>query len=294
MTYSLATIESKAVGSIDTFATEAYRVPMLTEEEERDLAIRWHEQGDLDAAKKLVLSHVRFVVRIARGYLGYGLPVADLIQEGNIGLMKAVKRFDPSLGVRLASFAVHWIKAEMHEFIIRNWRIVRVATTKAQRKLFFNLRRMKQRLGWLGDAEIKGVAEELGVTTRDVLEMEARLNAHDCGLEISHDDEDLPQSLPLLDNEGLHRDFEPTLIANPLQQLEQDNWDSHQHEALNTVLASLSPREQDIILMRHLSEKKATLSELSEKYKVSIERIRQIEQQALKKMELALPEFASA
>jgi RNA polymerase sigma-32 factor len=250
---------------------------MLTQDEEQQLAEQLRRDNDLDAAKRLVLSHLRFVVHVARGYQGYGLPLGDLVQEGNIGLMKAVKRFDPSLGVRLVSFAVHWIRAEMHEFILRNWRIVKVATTKAQRKLFFNLRKSKKRLGWLSHDEAQTVAKELGVPLATVLEMESRLSGRDVGFDAPSDNDDEAPPAPvayLVD----HR-------ADPYESLANDDQEENQLEALREGMSRLDQRSRDIITRRWLRDgEKATLQELADEYGVSAERIRQIEANAMKKM----------
>lgn len=267
-----------ALGSLEAYISATHRVPMLTQDEEQDLAERLRRDSDLDAAKRLVLSHLRFVVHVARGYQGYGLPLGDLVQEGNIGLMKAVKRFDPTLGVRLVSFAVHWIRAEMHEFILRNWRIVKVATTKAQRKLFFNLRKSKKRLGWLSHDEAQTVAKELGVPLATVLEMESRLSGRDVGFDApadSGDDDAPPAPVAYLVD---HR-------ADPYESLANDDQEENQLEALREGMARLDNRSRDIITRRWLKDgEKATLQELADEYGVSAERIRQIEANAMKKM----------
>jgi RNA polymerase sigma-32 factor len=250
---------------------------MLTQQEEQDLARRFVAENDLDAAKQLVLSHLRFVVHVARGYSGYGLQVGDLIQEGNIGLMKAVKRFDPTQGVRLVSFAVHWIRAEMHEFILRNWRIVKVATTKAQRKLFFNLRKRKKRLGWLNAAEVRVVAKDLGVPEATVVEMESRLSGRDVGFEAPVDagDDDKPAPAAFLIDDG----------ADPYDSVADADESDSELGTLNTALAKLDARSRDIVHRRWLDDdNKATLQELADEYGVSAERIRQIEANAMKKM----------
>ncbi|MEZ5465818.1 MAG: RNA polymerase sigma factor RpoH [Lysobacteraceae bacterium] len=265
-----------ALGSLDAYIGAVNRVPVLSAEDEQDLARRYHDDEDLDAARELVMAHLRFVVHVARGYQGYGLGMGDLIQEGNIGLMKAVKRFDPEHGVRLVSFAVHWIRAEMHEFILRNWRIVKVATTKAQRKLFFNLRKSKKRLGWLNAAEVSAVAKDLNVSEREVLEMESRLSGRDIGFEAPVDDDDDNPPAPAAYLVG-HED-DPSLTYE--RQDEEDN----QLELLRDGLAELDERARDIVARRFLAEPKATLQELADEYGVSAERIRQIEAQALKKM----------
>ncbi len=265
-----------AVGSLDAYIGAVNRIPVLSVDEEQALARRFHEHDDLDAAKQLVLSHLRFVVHVARGYQGYGLGMGDLIQEGNIGLMKAVKRFDPDQGVRLVSFAVHWVRAEMHEFILRNWRIVKVATTKAQRKLFFNLRRAKTRLGWLNAEEVRAVAKDLNVSEHEVREMESRLSGRDIGFDASPDDNDDAPPAPvayLVD----HGD-DPSLTYERAD--EEDN----QLELLRDGLAELDPRSRDIVRRRWLDDGKITLQELADEYGVSAERIRQIEAAALKKM----------
>lgn len=267
------------IGSLDAYIAAVQRVPMLSEEEEQSLARRFREEEDLEAARQLVLSHLRFVVRVARGYLGYGLPHGDLVQEGNIGLMKAVKRFDPSVGVRLVSFAVHWIRAEIHEYILKNWRIVKVATTKAQRKLFFNLRSAKQRSGWLNAKEADAIAKELGVDTRTVLLMEERMSAHDQAFDISVEDgeEDAAPASYLADLR-----FEPT------HQLESMEETQDGAERLSQALARLDARSRDIVHSRWLQEPKQTLQELAGKYAVSAERIRQIEAQAFANLRKAL------
>ncbi|OUD16295.1 RNA polymerase sigma factor RpoH [Thioflexithrix psekupsensis] len=261
--------------------TEAYAqavkaIPILTAEEEQALTLRYHRDQDLDAARTLVLSHLRFVLHIANGYRGYGLPQADIIQEGNVGLMKAVKRFDPSVGVRLVTFAVHWIKAEIHEYILRNWRIVKVATTKAQRKLFFNLRSAKKRLGWMTQQEVEQVATDLGVSTRDVLEMEKRMSMHDTAFDPPADaeDDDLPAPAAYLEDDRY----------DPAQQIETEQWESRHYAALQNAFAQLDDRSKDIMQSRWLAEEKATLHDLAAKYNVSAERIRQIETAAMGKL----------
>ena len=266
-----------AIGSLDAYVGAVHQIPVLTVEEEQALARQYSAQNDLDAAKRLVMAHLRFVVHVARGYSGYGLQLADLIQEGNIGLMKAVKRFDPDMGVRLVSFAVHWIRAEMHEFILRNWRIVKIATTKAQRKLFFNLRKSKKRLGWMNAAEVAAVAKDLGVSTADVLEMESRLSGHDMAFdapaEADEDDKPAPVAY-LVDN-----------TADPYQALENESQEESDIGSLNKGLAKLDARSRDIITRRWLKDgDKATLQELADEYGVSAERIRQVEVNAMKKM----------
>ncbi|NKC15698.1 MAG: RNA polymerase sigma factor RpoH [Gammaproteobacteria bacterium] len=271
-------------GSLDAYIQAINSVPLLSVEEERSLAERYQQHNDLDAARQLVLSHLRFVVRLARTYSGYGLPQADLIQEGNIGLMKAVKRFDPNVGVRLVSFAVHWVRAEMHEYILRNWRIVKVATTKAQRKLFFNLRGAKKRLGWMNQAEIEAVADQLGVTTENVLEMEKRLHARDAAFD-SQPDNDGESERPtpahyLRDND-----------SDPADHVESSQWERLREQHLKGALNTLDPRSQDIVTRRWLAEDKVTLQELANQYSVSAERIRQLESNAIKKLRVAMQDW---
>lgn len=267
-------------GSIEGYIRAANEYPMLTAEEEKELAERLYYHEDLDAAKKLILSHLRFVIHVARGYSGYGLPQADLIQEGNIGLMKAVKRFNPEVGVRLVSFAVHWIKAEIHEYVLRNWRIVKVATTKAQRKLFFNLRKTKQRLGWFNENEVDMVANELGVSKEDVIEMESRMSGADVGFDLPTDDAETETYSPALYLEDKSSNFAAAL--------ENENFENQATEQLGAALQSLDARSQDIIKARWLDDNKATLHDLAAKYNVSAERIRQLETNALKKLKSAV------
>jgi len=265
-------------GSIDAYISAAYRFPMLSAEEEFDLAVRLREKGDLEAAKTLVLSHIRFVIRIARGYAGYGLAMSDLIQEGTVGLMKAVRRFDPRQGVRLVSFAVHWIRAEMHEFILRNWRIVKVATTKAQRKLFFNLRGAKKRLGWFSREEVEAVARELGVKPSEVLEMESRLAHQDVAF-------DTPAGAEADDEPGVApATYLADTRAEPAGLLERHDCASERHNRLYAALESLDERSRAILRARWLSEKRRTLHDLAAEYGVSAERIRQIEKNAMTKI----------
>jgi RNA polymerase sigma-32 factor len=271
------------ISSIESYSHAANQIPMLSAEEEAELGHRLREEGDLDAAKRLVTSHLRFVVHIARGYSGYGLPHADLIQEGNIGLMKAVRRFDPTMNVRLVSFAVHWIRAEIHEFILRNWRIVKVATTKAQRKLFFNLRSSKKRLGWFSHEEVERVAEELGVSSKDVLEMESRLSGRDLGFDGESDNDDSDESKFVAPSAYLQDSrFEPAA------QMEAANWEQFNNERLYRALEGLDERSRDIVTQRWLREDKVTLQDLADKYEVSAERIRQLEKNAMKKLKGAL------
>jgi RNA polymerase sigma-32 factor len=266
------------LGSLDHYIQAASAIPVLTAEEEFALATRLRDTNDLDAARRLVLSHLRFVVHVARGYAGYGLQLGDLIQEGNIGLMKAVRRFDPNVGVRLVSFAVHWIRAEIHEFVLRNWRLVRVATTKAQRKLFFNLRKAKKHLGWLSKEETEAVAADLGVTPRDVTEMEKRLSGHDLAFDpYPEEDEDFAPATYL-----------PSPNSDPAQAVEADDAGANDHERLTAALAKLDERSRMILSRRWLAENKATLHELAAEYGVSAERVRQIEANAIGKLKKQL------
>jgi RNA polymerase sigma-32 factor len=267
-------------GTIDSYISGAYQIPVLTPDEEKSLAIRLRDHGDMEAAKRLVTSHLRFVIRIARGYLGYGLPLPDLIQEGTVGLMKAVRRFEPDMGVRLVSFAVHWIRAEIHEYILRNWRIVKVATTKAQRKLFFNLRSAKKRLGWFTKEEVEAVAADLGVKPETVLQMESRLANQDLSFDGLEDDDDDSPSAPST--------YLPDLRMEPAKLLERQDSERDQHERLYSALKGLDERSKTILRERRLSEKKQTLHELAEQFGVSAERIRQIEKNAMKKLRLQL------
>jgi RNA polymerase sigma-32 factor len=266
------------IGSLDAYRQSIHSIPMLTAEEEFELATRHQQDGDLQAAWRLVLSHLRFVSRVARGYAGYGLPEADLIQEGNIGLMKAVKRFDPTIGVRLVSFAVHWIRAEMHEYILRNWRIVKIATTKPQRKLFFNLRGSKKRLGWMNREEVAAVADDLGVSTENVLEMEQRLSAHDAAFDNQNDDEDRPSPAAFLEDMR----FEPS------NAVEAQEWEAHTNAGLAQALETLDERSQIIVRERWLNGDKSTLQTLADRFEVSAERIRQLEKNAFKKLRTIL------
>lgn len=267
------------IGSIDAYIYSVNQIPMLTLEEEQDCARRFQDEGDVDGARSLVLAHLRYVVRVARGYLGYGLPLSDLIQEGNVGLMKAVKRFDPKMGVRLVSFAVHWIKSEIHEYVLQNWRIVKVATTKAQRKLFFNLRQMKKRLGWMNAEEVDAVANDLGVPREEVLRMEQRLNTMDASFDgdDSDDDETSYKTAPA--------GYLQAANSDPAQLYEKGNTGTQNSEKLHLALAQLDERSQDILQQRWLLDDKAiTLHALAEKYGVSAERVRQLEKNAMKKL----------
>lgn len=281
MNKSLTVDLAVPTGSLEAYISAAAQVPMLSVEEERDLATRLQNEGDLNAARRLVMSHLRFVIHVAKGYSGYGLAQADLIQEGNIGLMKAVKRFDPSHNVRLVSFAVHWIRAEMHEYILKNWRVVKLATTKAQRKLFFNLRKNKKRLGWFTQAEVEHVAQQLDVPEATVRQMEERMSGQDTAFDGYDADDD--------------SDFKPApsgylqdMSMEPAAQLEAENWESHNNNLLANALGDLDERSQDILKSRWLSETKSTLHDLAAKYGVSAERIRQLEANAMKKMKGAM------
>jgi RNA polymerase sigma-32 factor len=269
---------SGPLGNLDHYIQAANAIPVLSAAEEHELATRFRDRNDLDAARRLILAHLRFVVHVARGYSGYGLPLGDLIQEGNIGLMKAVKRFDPNVGVRLVSFAVHWIRAEIHEFVLRNWRLVRVATTKAQRKLFFNLRKAKKRLGWLSKDETEAVAADLGVTAREVTEMEQRLAGHDVSFDPDPEDDETFAPAAYL----------PSPNSDPAQSVERSDWDADAHDRLQGALAELDERSRTILARRWLTEDKATLHELAAEYDVSAERIRQIEANAMAKLRAKL------
>lgn len=279
MTKEMQNIMLVPQGSLEGYIRAANEYPMLTAEEEKELAERLYYHQDVDAAKKLILSHLRFVIHIARGYSGYGLPQADLIQEGNVGLMKAVKRFNPEVGVRLVSFAVHWIKAEIHEYVLRNWRIVKVATTKAQRKLFFNLRKTKQRLGWFNANEVDMVANELGVSAEDVQEMESRMSGIDMAFDLPTDDSEETYS-PALYLEDKSSNF--------AAELEEENFENQATDQLSEALEQLDERSRHIIQTRWLDDNKATLQELADHYGVSAERIRQLESNALKKLRNAV------
>ena len=278
MSTSLQPVYALAPGAnLEAYVHSVNSIPLLSVEQERELAGRLYYEQDLEAARQLVLAHLRFVVHIARSYSGYGLAQADLIQEGNVGLMKAVKRFNPEMGVRLVSFAVHWIRAEIHEFILRNWRIVKVATTKAQRKLFFNLRSQKKRLAWLSNDEVSAVAESLGVEAREVREMESRLSGQDMAFDPASDaDDDAAFQAPahyLEDNR-----------YDPARQLEEADWSDSSNASLHDALDGLDERSRDILYQRWLAEEKATLHELAAKYNVSAERIRQLEKNAMSKL----------
>ena len=268
-------------GSIESYIQSVSNIPMLSADEEKSLAERLFNEGDLTAARELVMSHLRFVVHIAKSYSGYGLAQADLVQEGNIGLMKAVKRFDPNVGVRLVSFAVHWIKAEIHEFVLKNWRIVKVATTKAQRKLFFNLRKSKKRLGWFTHQEVQKVAEELGVSEKEVLQMEARMGSQDTAFDLSSDDgDDNSNFSPAQYLEDKSENVEAAVI--------NADYDSNASARLYSAIKTLDERSQYIIETRWLNDNKMTLQDLAAKYEVSAERVRQIEKNAMKKIQAAM------
>jgi RNA polymerase sigma-32 factor len=263
-------------GSLESYFQSVNKIPMLSAEEEHLLAVRYSEDGDLEAARQLVMSHLRFVVKVARGYSGYGLPQADLIQEGSVGLMKAVKRFDPKFGVRLVSFAVHWIRAEMHEYILRNWKIVKVATTKAQRKLFFKLRSSKKRLAWLNKEEVDSVAKDLGVKPQEVIEMEKRLSSYDTSFDAPESDDDAPSFSPAAYLEDKRQ--------SPEEELEATQLEGIQLTGLSKAMEKLDERSKNIVSKRWLNDKKQTLHQLADEYGVSAERIRQLEKSAFKKM----------
>jgi RNA polymerase sigma-32 factor len=275
------------VGSLDAYVDRVARIPVLSREDEVALAIKLRDNTDLNAARQLVLSHLRFVVHIARGYSGYGLPVGDLIQEGNVGLMKAVKRFDPDVGVRLVSFAVHWIRAEIHEYVLRNWRLVKIATTKSQRKLFFNLRKFKKNLGWLTEVETQAIARDLGVTAHEVTDMEQRLSSRDLSFDPTPDTDDEDNS------------YSPSAYlqhpeADPSVAVEREQWDDDTSDRLTHAMSTLDERSQHILRTRWMTDEKATLHELADKYGVSAERIRQIEANAIKKLRALVAEPAEA
>jgi len=281
MTKGLNLSLAVSTGSLESYSQGVRNIPILSAEDEHALAVRLRDHGDLEAAQQLVISHLRFVMHIARSYSGYGLAQADLIQEGNIGLMKAVKRFDPDKGVRLVSFAVYWIRAEIHEFVLRNWRIVKVATTKAQRKLFFNLRGAKKRLGWLTHDEVNAVADDLGVSSKDVYEMESRLSGHDLGFDEPADD----------DSES----FNPSPIAylqdmthEPASIVEENDHKDQNQQRLHSALSDLDERSRDIVQNRWLTDDKMTLHSLADRYEISAERVRQLENNAIKKLRTAM------
>ena len=277
---NLQTIHPTMPGrDLTAYVASVNSISVLTPEQERELANRYYYEDNVDAARQLVLAHLRFVVHMAKSYSGYGLSQADLIQEGNVGLMKAVKRFNPEVGVRLVSFAVHWIKAEMHEYILRNWRIVKIATTKAQRKLFFNLRSSKKQLGWLNNEETEAVAEDLGVDAKVVRQMEGRMSAYDMSFDVEADSEDdIPHKAPayFLEDKG------SDIAAN----IENDEWEEATNSHLRLAISELDGRSQDILKSRWLGDKKSTLHDLAEKYGVSAERIRQLEKTAMDKIKV--------
>ncbi|MEN8177981.1 MAG: RNA polymerase sigma factor RpoH [Pseudomonadota bacterium] len=281
MSKELALSSTLPTGSMEAYISAAFQLPLLSAEEEHDYAVKLRDNKDLQAAQALVMAHIRFVVRIARGYSGYGLALPDLVQEGTVGLMKAVKRFDPDMGVRLVSFAVHWIKAEIHEYILKNWRIVKVATTKAQRKLFFNLRSSKKRLGWFSKEEIEGVAEDLGVKPETVMEMESRLAGQDIAFDGPTQDED---DAPIANPAG----YLPDMRLEPAAQLEEIDSEEHMKAELLGAMEDLDERSRTILEARWLGEKKATLHELADRHGVSAERIRQIEKNAMQKLKSQL------
>jgi RNA polymerase sigma-32 factor len=264
------------VGSLDSYIDRVSQIPVLSKEDEIALAVRFRSEADLDAARQLVLSHLRFVVHISRGYLGYGLPMGDLVQEGNVGLMKAVKRFDPTVGVRLVSFAVHWIRAEIHEYVLRNWRLVKVATTKSQRKLFFNLRKMKKNLAWLSEAETAAVARDLGVDVADVREMEQRLSARDMSFDPTPESDEEEAYSPAM--------YLPASNADPAIEVENEEWEEDSAERLTMALEKLDERSRSILKRRWMAEDKATLHELADEYGISAERVRQVESNAINKL----------
>ena len=267
-------------GNIESYVSAIHAIPVLSAEDERALAVKFKENEDLDAVRELIMSHLRFVAHIARSYSGYGLPQADLIQEGNVGLMKAVKRFDPEVGVRLISFAVHWIKAEIHEFVLKNWRVVKVATTKAQRKLFFNLRSAKKSQNWLSNEEVTAVATDLGVAEIEVRRMESRLNSRDTAFDLPADADDETSFAPAA--------FLETANADPAEAYENQDWQDFHQQKLMNAMKSLDERSQDILASRWLGDSKSTLQDLADKYSVSAERIRQLEKNAMKKLKSAM------
>lgn len=288
MTTALQTLDiSSPLGNLEAYIQMAKQIPLLSQTEEKELAERWYNHQDINAARQLVLAHLRFVVTIANGYAGYGLPQADLIQEGNIGLMKAVKRFNPEVGVRLVSFAVHWIKAEIHEFILRNWRIIKMATTKAQRKLFFNLRSAKKRLGWGSTAEVNAIANDLGVSPADVREMELRMSHQDIAFDLEIDDSSDDKSTPHLVPAQYLADHR----YDPARQIEFHDASEQDQIRLESALSKLDGRSQDILTKRWLAENKSTLQELADEYQISAERVRQLEKNAMQKLKDALQAY---
>jgi len=283
LTTSLKTFDPRLpIGSLDAYLHYINQIPLLTAEEEHELAVRLQKNNELPAAKNLILPHLRYVARVAKGYLGYGLPLADLIQEGNIGLMKAVRRFNPDMGVRLVTFAMHWIKAEIHEYILRNWRIVKVATTKAQRKLFFNLRHLKKHLGWMTQQEVNDIANDLKVKPETVREMEMRLSSSDAAFD-GYEDDDNPTFSPA--------GFLEDMRYNPADQLENADWSTQSSDTIYLALNKLDERSQDIIRTRWLDDNKLTLQDLADKYQISAERVRQLEKNAMLKLRAAVLEI---
>ncbi|WP_299181465.1 RNA polymerase sigma factor RpoH [uncultured Neptuniibacter sp.] len=279
---SLQVVEQLSPGrNLDAYMQSVTAIPVLSVEEERSLGERLHYDGDVEAARRLVMSHLRFVVHVAKTYSGYGLPLGDLIQEGNVGLMKAVKRFDPTMGVRLVSFAVHWVKAEMHEFILRNWRIVKVATTKAQRKLFFNLRSKKKSLGWMTNDEVNAIADDLGVDAKVVRQMEGRMASVDTAF-------DAPEGADDEQAAWAPAHYLEDKSGDPSIQLEDTNWEQDSQRRLMSAMADLDDRSKDILARRWLTDDKATLHELAAEYGVSAERIRQLEKNAMKKIRMTM------
>jgi len=274
------------IGSLDAYIDRVSQIPVLTKDDEIALAVRFRSEGDLDAARQLVLSHLRFVVHIARGYLGYGLPMGDLVQEGNVGLMKAVKRFDPNVGVRLVSFAVHWIRAEIHEYVLRNWRLVKVATTKSQRKLFFNLRKMKKNLTWLSEAETQAVARDLGVDVSDVREMEQRMSARDMSFDPTPEADEEDTYSPAM--------YLPASNADPAIEVEREEWEEDSTDRLSIALGRLDERSRNILKRRWMTNDKATLHELADEYGISAERVRQVEVNAINKLKALMVSTAAA
>lgn len=269
--------------NLENYIQAVHQIPVLTAEEEQEIATQLRKHDDIESARLLVMHNLRFVIKVARGYSGYGLPLGDLIQEGNVGLMKAVKRFDPTMNVRLISFAVHWIRAEIHEYILRNWKIVKIATTKAQRKLFFNLRSSKKRLGWFSKEQIDDVANELGVSAKDVTEMEKRMNGTDVAFDLAPGQDDD-------DNAYSPSQYLEHHAQDPAEALESEDWENHTKELFQTALGELDERSKDIIACRWLNEPKATLQDLAAKYDISAERVRQLEAAAISKIKTAVVE----
>ena len=282
--HTLALTVPQSAGSHEAYLQTVANIPMLSAEEEKSLAVKLQKEGDLSAAKQLIVSHLRFVAHIAKSYSGYGLAQSDLMQEGNIGLMKAVKRFDPSVGVRLVSFAVHWIKAEIHEFVLKNWRIVKVATTKAQRKLFFNLRKNKKRLGWFNQDEVNTVADALGVSEKEVREMESRMSSQDMAFDMGSDDTDEQSDTTAYSPVQYLTDNSSDLADG----VEQEQYQKQSQNRLFAAINTLDERAKDIVSSRWLMDQKATLQDLAQKYDVSAERIRQLEKTAMKKLQVTM------